>query len=176
MEKSLKKHFCTGGPCRPSRHYMVPTEPRIPLVRELIDAEDYFIIHAPRQVWKTTTFLNLARELTASGDYTACLVSCEVGATFRNDLKGAQPVILSAWQSAAATQLPEELRPPDWKALGIQWIHPAIESWAVASPRPLVLFIDEIDALVDDTLVGVLRQQSMSWSLQRGMGLGLGIG
>jgi hypothetical protein len=24
--------------------------------------------------------------------------------------------------------------------------------------------------------VGVLRQQSMSWSLQRGMGLGLGIG
>ena len=25
-------------------------------------------------------------------------------------------------------------------------------------------------------VVGVLRQQSMSWSLQRGMGLGLGIG
>ena len=30
--------------------------------------------------------------------------------------------------------------------------------WSAASPRPLVLLIDEIDALVGDTLLSVLRQ------------------
>jgi hypothetical protein len=34
----------------------------------------------------------------------------------------------------------------------------ALEAWAIASPRPLVLFIDEIDAIKDDALISVLRQ------------------
>ena len=34
----------------------------------------------------------------------------------------------------------------------------ALSSWAEADEKPLVLLIDEIDALVGDTLVSVLRQ------------------
>ncbi len=30
--------------------------------------------------------------------------------------------------------------------------------WSAASPKPLVLLIDEVDALVGDTLISVLRQ------------------
>lgn len=37
-------------------------------------------------------------------------------------------------------------------------LNEALTRWAQASPRPLVLLIDEIDALVGDTLISVLRQ------------------
>jgi len=33
-----------------------------------------------------------------------------------------------------------------------------LSRWAAADPKPLVLFVDEIDALIGDTLLAVLRQ------------------
>ncbi|TVQ58453.1 MAG: ATP-binding protein, partial [Spirulina sp. DLM2.Bin59] len=52
-----------------------------------------------------------------------------------------------------------ELQPPPWPEAkpGAQ-IGAALKAWANASPRPLVVFIDEIDALQDEVLIGVLRQ------------------
>ena len=38
--------------------------------------------------------------------------------------------------------------------------------WAQADPRPLVLFLDEIDALVGDTLLSVLRQLRSAYDLR----------
>ncbi len=37
-------------------------------------------------------------------------------------------------------------------------MHEALSRWTAADPRPLVLLIDEIDALVGDSLLSVLRQ------------------
>src|SRR5690606_29527735 len=55
--------------------------------------------------------------------------------------------------------LPELLRPPPWSAgpPGDR-VRSALAEWAKACPRPLVVFIDEIDALRDDVLISVLRQ------------------
>lgn len=61
---------------------------------------------------------------------------------------------------ACEAWLPQELQPPDWPTAddGRQ-ISAALSLWARISPRPLVVFIDEIDALQDDVLTGgVLRQ------------------
>jgi hypothetical protein len=33
-----------------------------------------------------------------------------------------------------------------------------LAAWSQESPRPLVVFLDEIDALSDETLISVLRQ------------------
>jgi hypothetical protein len=138
---------------------MLPALRRIPQVRDLIDAKAYFVVHAPRQVGKTTTLLALATELTREGRYTALLVSTQVGEPFRNDPGTAERAVLGSWRSEAEYWLPPELRPPAWpEAPTGQRIEAALQAWTLAASRPLVLFIDEIDALQDEALISILRQ------------------
>src|SRR5262249_28784506 len=59
----------------------------------------------------------------------------------------------------AETWLPPELQPPPWPSASPgSRISAALRAWARAAPRPLVIFLDEIDALQDDALISVLRQ------------------
>jgi len=155
----MPRRFNVAGPCKPDIHYMLPAAARVPLARRLVADQNYFVIHAPRQSGKTTAMTNLAQQLTASGDYVAVLVSVEVGAAFNDDPGAAELAILSNWRNAAAVRLPAELQPPRWPAVEAgERISAALRAWAEAAPRPLVLFIDEIDALQNDTLISVLRQ------------------
>jgi hypothetical protein len=66
---------------------------------------------------------------------------------------------LGTWRDTLEFCLPPELQPPAWDdgSLG-QRIRHALQKWSQACPLPLVIFIDEIDALRDRTLVSVLRQ------------------
>jgi hypothetical protein len=61
------KYFNIAGHCEPDWHYMLPPEPRLPEARRLIDAGQYFVVHAPRQTGKTTTLVALAQALTTEG-------------------------------------------------------------------------------------------------------------
>jgi AAA-like domain len=119
-----------------------------------------FVIHAPRQTGKTTAMLALAKQLTDSGSYTAVMVSAEVGAPFSHDPGAAEMAILGSWWAAAQLDLPSDLHPPEhWdEAQPGRRIQAALQAWTQASPRPLVLFIDEIDSLQDEALISVLRQ------------------
>jgi len=155
----MPKWFNTAGPCQPDIHYMVPPVQRLPKLKRIIEQRGYFVIHAPRQSGKTTAMLTLAQELTASGTYAAILVSAEVGQPFSQDLGKAERAILDAWRGAAQADLPPELQPPPWpNAEEGRLIGAALQAWAIACPRPLVVFIDEIDALMDATLIAILRQ------------------
>jgi len=140
-------------------HYALPALDRLPTVRGLIERRACFDLHAPRQVGKTTALLTLAQELTAAGTHTAVLVSVEEGAPF-TDIGAAELAILQSWRRSAAWQLrATNLEPPPWpvSAPGAR-VGDALAAWARASPRPLVVFIDEIDALRGDVLISVLRQ------------------
>jgi len=155
----MARHFNTAGPCRPDIHYMIPPARRLPDVRWLIDQEGYFAVHAPRQVGKTTALMALARDLTDEGRYASALVSMEAGAAFSTDTGAAESAILAGWRRATHFQLPESLQPPSWPpAEAGGRLGAALEAWARACPRPLVLFLDEIDALEDGILISVLRQ------------------
>jgi hypothetical protein len=132
---------------------------RLPSVRHLIERKSYFVLHAPRQVGKTTALRTLANELTAEGQYAAVLVSVEVGAAFPNDVGAAELAILDAWRGAARSRLPSDLQPPPWPDVAPgRRIGAALQAWTRVAPRPLVVFIDEIDALRGEPLVSILRQ------------------
>ncbi|WP_437313391.1 ATP-binding protein [Sorangium sp. So ce385] len=155
----MPRWFNTAGPCDPADHYMLPPEERLPGIRDLIDRKAYFVLHAPRQIGKTTSLLTLAQALTREGRYVAILVTMEVGAPFPDDLGAAELAVLAAWRRIAGWQLPSELQPPPFPdAPPGERIGAALGVWAQAAPRPLVVFLDEIDALRDITLISVLRQ------------------
>lgn len=157
--RAMPRHFNTAGPCRPELHYMLPPEQRLPAVRDLIAQQAYFVLHAPRQVGKTTALRTLAMDLVREGRYAAALVSMEDGAAFPDDIGAAEEAILNTWRAGAVSQLPPELQPPPWPVVAPGGrIGSALVAWARACPRPLVLFLDEIDALRDQVLLSVLRQ------------------
>ncbi len=87
------------------------------------------------------------------------LLSMEVGAVFSQDTGAAEAAVLDAWRRAARARLPAALQPPEWPtaAPGAQ-LGAALEAWSRASSRPLVVFLDEIDALSGPSLISVLRQ------------------
>jgi hypothetical protein len=155
----MKKWFNTAGPCQADIHYMLSATERLPEIVKLIDQRNYFVIHAPRQTGKTTAMLTLAQELTSSGVYTSVMVSAEVGATFPDEPEKAEHAILAAWRDAADFWLPDELKPPTYDlSQPPQRIGNFLKVWSETSSRPLVIFIDEIDSLQNQTLMTVLRQ------------------
>ncbi|MEL6502382.1 MAG: ATP-binding protein, partial [Cyanobacteria bacterium J06623_1] len=156
----MPRWFNTTGPCKADIHYMLPPTVRLPNLERLIVQQNYFVIHAPRQTGKTTAMLALAEQLTGSEDYTAALVSVELGAPFSKNPEVAELVILDSWKASTKLDLPAILHPPEnWNsAQSGRRIQAALQSWSQASSRPLVLFIDEIDSLEDEALISVLRQ------------------
>jgi len=159
----MPRFFNTAGPCDPARHYTLPPERRLPRIRELIDQQLYFVIHAPRQVGKTTCFRTLAQRLTASGQYVAVHTSCETGQAARSDVEAGIGAVLNSLRLNAIEQLsdtPATHRPPEADAT----IHAGgrlqdlLARWSERCPLPVVVFFDEIDALFDDVLISVLRQ------------------
>ncbi|MCP4591682.1 MAG: ATP-binding protein, partial [bacterium] len=61
-----------------------------------------------------------------------------------------------------AAALPESLRPPPVESVaevdGLSRLRSYLALWAESSPRPLVLFLDEIDSMMGSPLISVLRQ------------------
>ena len=155
----MARWFNTAGPCKPDIHYMLSPVERLPQLQRIIEQQGYFVLHAPRQTGKTTAMLALAQTLTASGQYAAVMVSVEVGAAFSNNLAAGELAILDAWKRAAQFRLSADLQPPSLPAgpAGGR-IGTLLGEWARQSPRPLVVFIDEIDAIANDLLISVLRQ------------------
>jgi hypothetical protein len=169
------KYFNTTGPCRSDIHYMLPALPRLPEMRHLIDQQNYFVLRAARQIGKSTSMLALAHALTDEGRYAAIVLSVQMANVFSHDVDTAERLLLSHWRNVAEMELPLELRPPEWPAAETgQRINAAFFAWARAIPRPLVVFLDEIDSLKDDLLLSILHQlrdgftyrpKSFPWSL-----------
>ncbi|PNJ93062.1 polyketide biosynthesis operon protein CyrO, partial [Cylindrospermopsis raciborskii C03] len=157
----MPKHFNTAGPCQSDIHYMLSPTGRLPQLKALIDGRNYFIIHAPRQVGKTTAMMALAQELTDSGQYLAVMLTLETGAPFPDAPEQAQQSILRRWQNEIRFRklplptLTQIQRETETSPLDIQTV---LQGWAMASPLPLVVFLDEIDSLEDQTLISILRQ------------------
>ncbi|MEE8584430.1 MAG: ATP-binding protein [Acidobacteriota bacterium] len=159
------RFFNTEGPVNPSDHYCLPPLQRLDLdeLMILIERKKYFVLHAPRQTGKTSALLALMKHLEADGRYRCAYANFEVGQSAREDVGAAINAILAELASRAKRILQDgfvdEIRS---QVLARSGPHAAfgevLAQWSENSSRPLVLLIDEIDALVGDTLIAVLRQ------------------
>ena len=161
------RKFNTAGPVRAERHYQIAPLSRIDLeeVLGLIRDEKYFVLHAPRQTGKTSALLALRDLLNggAQGDFRCVYATVEDGQAMRENVAEGMRTVLAELGFQASLTLGDETLEELWPRL-LERVGPgkalrqALARWSMADPRPLVLLIDEIDALVGDTLLAVLRQ------------------
>ena len=169
------RSFNTAGPIDAQDHYCIPPLERIDLdhVLNLIHRQKYFILHAPRQTGKTSTLKALQDHLNsgAEGDYRCLYVNLESGQTAREDVGRAMQAILDEFALRAELVLEDDFVQKAWREVPVMsGSHGALKrvlaKWSLASPRPLVLLIDEIDALIGDSLLSVLRQLRSGYDMR----------
>ncbi len=154
----MSKFFNTAGLCNPEDHYMVDPLKRLHEVEQLIEQKLYFTIHAPRQTGKTTYLYALARKLNAEGKYIALVVSFEEAGYESISVEKANEALIDCIYQVSTEQLPQDQQPQDPTKQNFRNLKNYLKAWAGTQPKPIVLFIDEIDALLDDVLVSILRQ------------------
>ena len=166
------RFFTTAGPIKPARHYCIPPLERLDLdaVLALIRDEKYFVLHAPRQTGKTSTLLALRDLLNAEGIYRCVYVNVESGQAAREDVEQVTRTILAGLASRARS-IGDEFLDEVWLDISTKYgpyaaLGEALTRWAEATPKPLVLLIDEIDALIGDSLLSVLRQLRAGYDLR----------
>jgi len=162
---AMNKFFNTAGPIRPDDHYHIPSLERIDWeeVKVLMASKKYFLLHAPRQTGKTSALLEMMETLNRAGEYNALYANIEGAQASRNDKETGISGVCSVIASAYRTWLGDE-RLRDWynevgrKVEVDNRLTALLEQLAELSEKPIVLFIDEADALIGDTLISLLRQ------------------
>ena len=155
--------FNNAGPSAPGDHYMIDPLNRIQLehIEQLLAERRYFILHAPRQTGKTTCLLALMDHLSQQGDYHALYANIEAAQAWREDVPEAISTVCSVIAHRSKTYL------KDTRLISYikdQENNPGtaltelLTHWAEISDKPTVLMLDEIDSLVGDSLISVLRQ------------------
>ena len=160
------RFFNTEGPVRPDDHYAIRPLDRVDVdeLLALIRAKRYFVLHAPRQTGKTSALIAL-RDLLNSGevgDFRCVNVNVEVGQVARDDVaRGIRAVLSNLAESALllGDDYPDGVWPDVLAKAGPEnALKVLLARWCMANPTPLVLLVDEIDSLVGDCLLSVLRQ------------------
>ena len=160
------RFFNTEGPVRPDNHYAVPPLGRVDTeeLLDLIRAKRYCVLHAPRQTGKTSALLALRALLNSgeAGDFRCVNVNVEVGQVARDDTARGMRAVLGSLADSALLQ-GDDYPAGTWLDVLTDMgpenaLKGLLTRWCMANPTPLVLLVDEIDSLVGDTLLSVLRQ------------------
>ena len=162
----MEKQFNTAGPNQPDIHYTLTPSDRInwPELSGLIDARKYFILHAPRQTGKTSLLLHLMHTINAEGKYRALYTNVEAAQAMRNDvlatgasmvqaLAGAARLYWKDFPAAEQIALAILQRAPNAEA-----VRQTLQTWSEQSDKALLVFLDEVDSLIGDSLISLLRQ------------------
>ena len=160
-----ERFFNTSGPVVPNRHYHIPPLGRLDLglVLQLIGDDRYFVLYAPRQTGKTSSLLALRDLLNGQGRHRCVYANVETAQTAGGNVEQGMRAILTSLSREARLTLGDDSLAEMWPAL-LETASPHavllefLTRWCEADRAPLVLLLDEVDALVGDTLISVLRQ------------------
>jgi len=159
------KTFCTAGPVRPDDHYSIPALSRwdIDEIHRLIEEKRYFVLHAPRQTGKITLPVGpggktqRAREL--------CSSLCKPGTCpgGEGDMASGMRIIFDTLVASADQHLEDQILPEISREIvatqtADSLLREGLRRWCRRIGKPLVLLLDEVDSLVGDTLISLLRQ------------------
>jgi len=155
----MDKFFNTAGPCRTELHYMIDPMTRVNGVFKLIDSHQYFSIYGPRQTGKTTCLYALMEELNQQGRYTALAVNIQVAASGRDSHEAMRMIAAAIYRQSTLhliePEWPIEISEQDTKFDNLQ---DYLGDWARHNRKPIVLLLDEVDALSEQYFVALMRQ------------------
>ncbi len=160
----MERFFNTAGPQIPEDNYTIDPLSRFNLdeILSLIRQKRYFVLHAPRQTGKTSCMLALRDYLNKQGEYIAVYANVEGGQASRNDVqsvvKSSVDTLAEQFRGTIKSDLPLQLRDEIQSVGKDSMLTTYLRRLSENLPKPIVLFIDEIDALVGDSLVSILRQ------------------
>lgn len=160
----MERFFNTAGPNRPEVEYTIDPLSRFDLeeILGLIAQGKYFVLHAPRQTGKTSCVLALRDYLNKKGDYIAVYANVEGGQASRNDVESVVnstcDTLAESFRIVMNSDEPWEIREEVRKVGKDTMLTSYLQRLSERIPKPILLVIDEIDALVGDSLVSVLRQ------------------
>ncbi len=159
------KIFNTEGPVDCREHYCLQPLTRVDLkaILGLIAAKKYFLLHAPRQTGKTTCLLSLMEYLNRQGLYRALYVNIESAQAARENVAQGITAVVDAIAGQARWFLGEAdteklAREVLSEKTALVALETFLRAWCAASGKPTVLLLDEVDALIGDTLISLLRQ------------------
>src|SRR5579872_2728830 len=157
------RFFNTAGPVNPKNHYYVPHRLNEDIIEQLIDEKKYFILHAPRQSGKTTAINIFVKSLNESGNYNALYINVEAAQVARNNVEKGLFTLLNIIKLEAQISFPNSPALEFFNSITAantsgNSLQECLAYLSAHLSKPLILFIDEIDSLVGDTLISVLRQ------------------
>ncbi|GBU23016.1 hypothetical protein R80B4_02929 [Fibrobacteres bacterium R8-0-B4] len=159
MPKPGRLLFNVAGPCVPGKHYMLdPLRGIGGELMDLVDEEQYFVIHAARQSGKTTLLKQLTHDINAAGDYYALYHSLEALQGW-TEPENAIPAIVKRLAAAF-----DDSGMPNGFAAGADYsdatsvLRRSLSAYSRSLDKPLVILFDEADCLSNGTLITFLRQ------------------
>src|SRR6056297_979228 len=161
----MEKFFNTAGPIIREDNYCIDPLERINKdeIMTLIDNWRYFILHAPRQTGKTSSLLALQDYINKEGRYKCLYVNIETAQTARSNVAKGMKAIISSLDFANSITLGDDFF-NQFLLDGVDKygendvLKRILSLWSLNNKKKMILLIDEIDALVGDTLISVLRQ------------------
>jgi hypothetical protein len=161
----MQKTFCIAGPIIEEDHYFIPQRLNRAVWDQYIEGKFYFLLHAPRQSGKTSAIREYARHINEEGKFSALYMSTEPAHIAANDIERTVYWLLTQLARQVRIQLPHEKAIYEF-AQSLLKQSPIIEDafyqfleyWSENSLKPIILFFDEVDGLVEKSLVFLLKQ------------------
>lgn len=155
----MKKIFNTAGACIYEKHYVLPPLNRCPEIKNLIENEQYFVLHAARQTGKTTILNALEFELNSHNEYVALYCSLETVQGITDPKEGIPAIVRAIVYRLEWHPFFKEIKLPVFDMSDYNTVLGRLLSFLAASIKlPLVVLFDEADCLSDQTLITFLRQ------------------
>jgi hypothetical protein len=127
----------------------------------------YWVLHAPRQTGKTTFLQSWAREINSIGEATACYVTVERCQLLAEPERSMPELCVAIQKYAHIYGLPVpkvETTAPN------SMLDEILRNLAeLVAPKPLVMLLDEVDALEGASMISFLRQLRGGF-MERGVG------
>ena len=172
----MGRFFTTEGPVKEEKHYCIDPLSRIDIndIFSLIHREKYFVLHAPRQTGKTSYLFALMKAINTEGKYQSLYINVEPAQAARENVKAGMRTILNILANKAVDYIDDSFIKEIWEDIfqesgEFSALQDVLKLWTKNSSKPLILFIDEIDSLVGDTLISVLRQLGSGYTDRPGL-------